>query len=287
METDSAFHLTGIATTIPTPRSLRDADETQLPSELGGDLAGSADLSPKAPLTFAFADKGTEPKTAFADKWAATAAFADRPGVKTYEDWDQRAVSSFVATSCDLPQYERTIKANKITGSQLRELRSRDLLNMGLLRAGITDHDHQRRISEEMLRVEQGDPDSERLRLSKTEQAWNARRALLPQVEDGEHLGEFKHVRPRAGWDVKRRELSFGRLTTCYMPGKKDLPRGRFMYGPRLELTRTAKLMKKESSCPAQLFSSETRKTMQLYDPHRHSKMAGAAASSKGIVKLF
>merc|ERR1719345_647381 len=149
METDSAFHLTGITTTTPTPRSLRDADETHLPSDLEGDTAGSDVLSPKAPLTFAFADKGSEPKTAFADKWAATAAFDDRPGVETYEGWDQQAVSTFITTSCDLPQYERTIKANKITGSQLRELRSQDMLNIGLLRAGITDHDHQRRISEE------------------------------------------------------------------------------------------------------------------------------------------
>jgi len=215
---------------------------------------------------------------------SAKSAFADRPGVETYSTWGNQAVSTFVTTSCDLPQYEHAIKTNNITGTHLREFRRHDMLNIGLQRAGICDHDHQRRISDEMLRVEYGQPDVERQRLSQTAQDWHSQNWKERTIQ--------KHVKNRALWDVKRRELSFGRLTTCYMPGKKELDRGRFMYGPRLDLTRTAKLMKKEASCPAQLFSSETRKTMQLYDSQkemsqRHSKMAGAAASSKGLVKVF
>jgi len=214
-----------------------------------------------------------------AEPKSARSNFADRPGVETYQNWDHKAVSTFVTTSCDLPQYEATIKSNNITGSQLRELRRHDILNIGLIRAGICDHDHQRRISNEMLRVEQGHPESEHQRLSQTAKNWQDHRKVLQR----QHRNADP-VLPRANWDKKRRELSFGRLTTCYMPGNKE---GRFMYGPRLDLTRTAKLMRREATVPAELFSSETRKTMQPYDPQRHSKMAGAAASSRGLVKIL
>lgn len=261
---ESAFPLTGVATITPRSSSVEalvtEAAETHVPLDQ------------------------TQPKS-------ARSAFADRPGVEAYADWDQQAVSTFVTTSCDLPQYEATIKANNITGSQLREFRSHDMLNIGLLRAGICDHEHQRRISEEMLRVEQGDPDAQRQRLSQTVQDWREDRRLgrILTLQDWQKQRRpEKPVAPRASWDTKRREFSFGRLTTCYMPGnKEDGLRGRYMYGPRLDLTRTAKLMKREASCPAQLFSSETRKTMQLYDPRRHSQMAGAAASSRGLVKIL
>jgi len=260
---ETAFHLTGVPITTLPKRVEALVSEAQTPSPTSKrDFAASPDDS-----------------RAQAEIRPAPCAFADRPGVETYANWDQQAVSTFVTTSCDLPQYEGTIKANNITGSQLRELRRHDILNIGLIRAGICDHDHQRRISNEMLRVEQGHPESEHQRLSQTAKNWQDHRKVLQR----QHRNADP-VLPRANWDKKRRELSFGRLTTCYMPGNKE---GRFMYGPRLDLTRTAKLMRREATVPAELFSSETRKTMQPYDPQRHSKMAGAAASSRGLVKIL
>lgn len=266
---ESAFPLTGVAIDtalrpLTTGISSVEATETQKPSELN-DLDVTA-----IPADNSRSDAKHETKL----------PFVERPGVETYADWNPRDVSTFITTSCDLPQYEAAIKSNKITGSDLRELRSHDMLNIGLLRAGIRDHDHQRRISDEMMRVERGSPDLERDRLAQTVQTWEERRKFLQVARKPQ-----KAVGDRANWDTKRRELSFGRLTTCYMPGKGP-DAGRYMYGPRLDLTRTAKLMRREASVPAQLFSSETRKTMQPYDPRRHSAMAGAAASSRGLVKV-
>merc|ERR1711924_327170 len=138
---------------------------------------------------------------------------------------------------------------------------------------------HQKRISEEMLRVECGDPATERPRLNQTMQTWGERQKALQKETKPKKLAPMQSL-----WDGKRRELSYGRLTTCYMPFTAD---NRYQYGPRLDLTRTAKLMRREATVPAQFFSSETRKTMQPYDQHRHSKMAGQAASSKGLVKVL
>mmetsp|Transcript_118478 Transcript_118478/g.185952 ORF Transcript_118478/g.185952 Transcript_118478/m.185952 type:complete len:266 (-) Transcript_118478:61-858(-) len=208
-----------------------------------------------------------------------TIPFDERPGVQTYADWDRKAVSAFISASCDLPQYEGTVKANNITGSHLRELRHHGILNVGLQRAGICSLEHQRRISEEMLRVECGSPASQRHRLNQTMQTWDERQRALQM--------ETKPKKPaplQSCWDSKRKELSFGRLTTCYMPFTTQ---NRYQYGPRLDLTRTAKLMRREATVPAQFFSSETRKTMQPYDSHRHAKKAGLAACSRGLVKVM
>jgi len=216
--------------------------------------------------------------------------FAERPGVETYLDWDQKAVSTFISASCDLPQYEGTIKTNNITGSHLRELRHHGMLNVGLQRAGICSLEHQRRISEEMLRVECGNPAIERHRLNQTMQTWDERQRALQK-----EMKPKKNAPNQSCWDSKRKELSFGRLTTCYMPFTTQ---NRYQYGPRLDLTRTAKLMRREATVPAQFFSSETRKTMQPYqhrdhdqhrehDQHRHSKMAAQAACSRGLVKVL
>jgi hypothetical protein len=205
--------------------------------------------------------------------------FAERPGVETYASWDQKAVSTFISTSCDLPQYEGTIKTNNITGSHLRDLRHHGRLNVGLQRAGICSLEHQKKISEEMLRVECGNPAIDRERFSQTMQTWDERQKALQKQAPPK-----KRPPLQSSWDSKRKELSVGRLTTCYMPFTTQ---NRYQYGPRLDLTRTAKLMRREATVPAQFFSSETRKTMQPYDRHRHSKMAGEAACSRGLVKVF
>jgi len=291
---ESAFHLTGVSPGA-TPRPLSRTGAETLGPSTGQGLDATATIA-KAETQLGI--------NCSADKLLAARdklhAFADRPGVDTYKEWDQKAVNSFITTSCDLPQYEGTIESNNITGEHLQELRRHDILNVGLARAGICDQDHQRRISDEMARVEQGNPEMERQRLSQTATDWKERRKLLRFQQ---HLvtRQQEAVPNQAGWDVKRKELSFGRTTTCFMPGRgigasatagTSLGHGRYQYRPRLELTRTAKLMRKEASLPAELFSSETRKTMTLYDSReqmarRHSQMAGAAASGHQMVKVF
>merc|ERR1719498_136307 len=278
MATDSAF-LTGVTTTSP-HATTKGAGETCLTGDTTGLLPSLDETKKEAQLKLT--------RTAFVEHHIKQPL---GPGADAYSDWDQRAVSTFVTTSCDLPQYEDAIKANNITGAHLRELRSHSMLNVGLQRAGITDHSHQKRISDEMLRVESGAPDEEKKRLSQTATDWYSNNPRPQSIQ--------KPVRNRAYWDVKRRELSCGRLVGCYMPGKGEGAErgkpsdnsgasfGRFMYGPRLDLTRTAKMMKQSASMPADLLSSETRKTLQPYDPRKFSEIAGAAASSRGLVTVF
>lgn len=66
-------------------------------------------------------------------------------------------MASYICTFCELPQYRTVIKRN-LTGKNLLELASAQMLNKGLALAGICDVDHQKSIVEAVMLLMESAP---------------------------------------------------------------------------------------------------------------------------------
>mmetsp|Transcript_42274 Transcript_42274/g.79135 ORF Transcript_42274/g.79135 Transcript_42274/m.79135 type:complete len:233 (-) Transcript_42274:52-750(-) len=187
----------------------------------------------------------------------------ERLQVEALKEWRGHDVGKFVAACCDLPQYESTVEKN-LTGARMQALRAAGFLNKGLLRAGICDHSHQRKIASAFTELEEGSPRHQQQNVDVCMRRWQARR-------DEELKRESNRTRlpPLAQWDPKRKELTCGNVTAMRMPGG-----GTKIVSSKLRQMRRA-------SSETTLYTSEARKTYL----QKASRLAGKEASMPSLVR--
>lgn len=76
-----------------------------------------------------------------------------------WRDWTGQDVASFVSAFGGLPQYSQAISQN-VTGPGLEQMLKGGMISKGLARAGVCDHEHQKKIASVLLQLTTAEPEA-------------------------------------------------------------------------------------------------------------------------------